>query len=119
MPSNLKNDRVDITNGGTTRAFSHDGTNAGFLKTDGASWDMYCNNAGQVWTADYGWLHSYFFSTVANCGGAYNIINCYGSGNISAQIDELLDEGGQIRIRSVRQYYNCACACDCNCNCGW
>jgi len=90
----------------------------GFLKTD-VNWDMYMNNGGSMWTANYGWLHDYFFRDVANCasnaGTGDNAINCYGGGNInSGRIHELIDEGGQIRLRSVNYWTNC----NCNCNCG-
>jgi hypothetical protein len=105
-----------------TRSFHHNQGLMGFLKSDG-NWDMYMNNGGQMWTANYGWLHDYFFKTVTNCAGnsaggyTYNCIeNCtYFGDNASFFISQdLVDEGGNIRIRSVRHY----CNCNCNCNCG-
>jgi hypothetical protein len=88
----------------------------GFLKTDG-NWDMYMNNGGSMWTANYGWLHDYFFKQVANCGGTGYAINCYGSGNITSRHDyELIDEGGQVRLRTVNVLTNCNCNCNC-CGC--
>jgi hypothetical protein len=101
----------------------------GFLKSDG-NWDMYMNNGGSMWTASYGWLHEYFFSSVSNCapvmlncnGNSGNCIpelpiNCYGSGNLATIRTELLDYGSQIHLRSVRYNFNCNCNCDCAC-CG-
>ena len=111
MTSTLKADRVEINNNASTRAFHHDGTNAGFLGTDGG-WRLYENNSGQVWTSNYGWLHNYFFSGIANCGGPKNVINCYGSGNVNTGVtDELLDQGSYVQIRSVNNFTNCNCAC--------
>jgi hypothetical protein len=103
----------------------------GFLKSDG-NWDMYMNNSGSMWTANYGWLHDYFFSSVANCVrpitskvtsgsptafqlGEENVINCYGSGPHYLINHELIDNGGQIAHRGVRYYTNCNCNCQCNC----
>jgi len=109
-------DMVDTDWG--TRSFHHNQGLMGFLKSDG-NWDMYMNNGGQMWTANYGWLHDYFFRVVANCAnsvgntGRYNI-NCYNCGNISLGTDmELIDEGGQIRLRGVVVTTNCNCNCGC------
>ena len=101
----------------------------GFLKSDG-NWDMYMNNGGSMWTANYGWLHDYFFSSVSNCaptlvncnGNAGNCIpevpvNCYGSGNVATVRTELIDNGSQIQLRSVRYNFNCNCNCACDCCC--
>jgi hypothetical protein len=101
----------------------------GFLKSDG-NWDMYVNNGGSMWTANYGWLHDYFFSSVSNCaptlvncnGNAGNCIpevpiNCYGSGNVATVRTELIDNGSQIQLRSVRYNFNCNCNCACDCCC--
>lgn len=101
----------------------------GFLKSDG-NWDMYTNNSGSMWTANYGWLHDYFFSSVSNCaptlvncnGNAGNCIpevpiNCYGSGNVATVRTELIDNGSQIQLRSVRYNFNCNCNCACDCCC--
>ncbi|NBO56344.1 MAG: hypothetical protein EBU84_17515 [Actinobacteria bacterium] len=110
-----------------TRFLHHNQGLMGFLKSDG-NWDMYMNNSGQMWTANYGWLHDYFFSSVANCaptlvncnGNAGNCIpevpiNCYGGGNMQQIRAELLDNGSQVQLRSVRYNFNCNCNCDCNC----
>ena len=118
-------DMVDTDWG--TRSFHHNQGLMGFLKSDG-NWDMYMNNSGQMWTANYGWLHDYFFSSVANCaptsvncnGNAGNCIpevpiNCYGSGNLQQIRAELLDNGSQVQLRSVRYNFNCNCNCDCAC----
>ncbi len=75
--------------------------------------------AGQIYTPNYGWLHDYFFSSVANCansgGGSGNTgINCGGSGNVLSNCaQQLVDEGGQIRLRSVNHWINCNCDCYC------
>ena len=85
----------------------------GFLKSDG-NWDMYSNNAGQIWSANYGWLHSYFFSGITNCGSTY--INCSGSGNINDyNYGQLYDDGSAVRLNSIRHWKNCNCDCACNC----
>ena len=110
-----------------TRFLHHNQGLMGLLKSDG-NWDMYMNNSGQMWTANYGWLHDYFFSSVANCaptlvncnGNAGNCIpevpiNCYGSGNLQQIRAELLDNGSQVQLRSVRYNFNCNCNCDCAC----
>jgi hypothetical protein len=110
-----------------TRFLHHNQGLMGFLKSDG-NWDMYMNNSGQMWTANYGWLHDYFFSSVANCaptlvncnGNAGNCIpevpiNCYGSGNMQQIRAELLDNGSQVQLRSVRYNFNCNCNCACDC----
>lgn len=90
----------------------------GFLNGSG-SWELYTNNSGQVWTSNYGWLHDYFFNNVANCGGEGTgspAINCYGSGAVvSGYRHELIDNGGQIQIRTVNYLSNCNCNCNCNC----
>ena len=88
-------------------------------------WPAYCNlDGGQEWyfsgninTRTYGWLHDYFFNNVANCGGwgtGSPAINCYGAGNItSGYRHELIDNGGQIQIRTVNYLSNCNCNCSC------
>lgn len=74
------------------------------------------HGTGQIYTANYGWLHDYFFNNVANCGGQGTgspAVNCYGAGTITAGYrHELIDNGGQIQIRTVNYLANC------NCNCG-
>lgn len=109
---------VDTDN--VTRYLHVNGNLMGFLKSD-SNWDMYMNNSGQMWTANYGWLHDTFFNAVGNCGGVQNAINCYGSGDLSANCHhELIDNGGTVTIRTVNVLYNCNCACtNCQCDCGW
>jgi len=119
------------TDQGTTRYLHVNGNLMGFLNT-GGGWDMFANNSGQVWAANYGWLHDYFFSTIANCVrpitskvtsgsptafqlGEENVINCYGGGPHYLINHELIDNGGQIAHRGVRYYTNCNCNCQCNC----
>ena len=102
----------------------------GFLKSDG-NWDMYMNNSGSMWTANYGWLHDYFFSTIANCfigncpGNTGNcspvsnnatsvVANC---GSASFVRDELVDNGSQIAVRRTQYNFNCNCNCNCDCYC--
>jgi hypothetical protein len=118
MSVTLQSDRLLITN--TNNRWVHkDGSNLmGFLNTS-AGWDMYVNNSGQIWTANYGWLHDYLFNATSNCtAGNYTIssvVNCYGSGNIvTAKTFELQESGGStVYPRVVQSLTNCNCACDC------
>ena len=121
MPTALKSTTVEVANG-NTRSVHNNGV-MGFLKSDG-NWDMYVNNNGQVWTANYGWLHDCFFSTISNCSPqttvtGQNIANCvenctYFGDNAGVVFStQLVDEGSNIRVRSVRHYCNCNCACTC------
>ena len=113
-----------------TRSLHHNQGLMGFLKSDG-NWDMYMNNSGQMWTANYGWLHDYFFSTIANCfigncpGNTGNcspvsnnatsvVSNC---GSASFVRDELVDNGSQIAVRRTQYNFNCNCNCNCDCYC--
>jgi hypothetical protein len=102
----------------------------GFLKSDG-NWDMYMNNSGSMWTANYGWLHDYFFSTIANCfvgNCPGNTGNCSPVGNNATSVvsncgsasfvrDELVDNGSQIAVRRTQYNFNCNCNCACDCCC--
>src|SRR5574343_1554013 len=113
-----------------TRFLHHNQGLMGFLKSDG-NWDMYMNNSGQMWTANYGWLHDYFVSTIANwCSGNCpgNAGNCSPvSNNATAVVsncgsasfvrDELVDNGSQIAIRRTQYNFNCNCNCNCDCYC--
>lgn len=99
------------TNQGTTRYLHVNDNLMGFLNT-GGGWDMYANNSGQVWTSNYGWLHDYFFRSVGNCAGGYGmgnevVSNC---GNIvlGTRI-ELVDDGGNLRLRTAQWNTNCNC----------
>ena len=101
------------TDQGTTRYLHVNNNLMGFLNT-GGGWDMYANNSGQVWAANYGWLHDFFFSQIANCEGQTGAINenCYGGGNIlNGSRLELIDEGYRVRIRRIGTYSNCNCNC--------
>lgn len=67
---------------------------------------------GHIWTPAYGWLNDYFFRSVSNCQGQTGGINenCYGGGNIfNGARTELVDEGGNLRIRYIGTYSNCNC----------
>jgi hypothetical protein len=105
----------------------------GFLKSDG-NWDMYTNNSGSLWTANYGWLHDYFFSTITNCGYfagncSGNTGNCYNGpgatavvqqtncGNVSVDRLVLEDGGSSVAMKTYRYSYNCNCNCACDCCC--
>jgi len=113
-----------------TRFLHHNQGLMGFLKSDG-NWDMYMNNSGQMWTANYGWLHDYFFSTIANCfigNCPGNTGNCSPVGNNATSVvsncgsasfvrDELVDNGSQIAVRRTQYNFNCNCNCNCDCYC--
>jgi hypothetical protein len=113
-----------------TRYLHHNQGLMGFLKSDG-NWDMYMNNSGQMWTANYGWLHDYFFSTIANCfigNCPGNTGNCSPVGNNATSVvsncgsasfvrDELVDNGSQISVRRTQYNFNCNCNCNCDCYC--
>ncbi len=126
MSSALKSTTVEIANG-NTRSVHNNGV-MGFLKSDG-NWDMYANNTGLIWSANYGWLHDYFFSGVSNCGPVRaagnncagnagncmpeSAINCYGSGNMTQTRVELVDNGSSVAVRTVYFNFNCNCNCAC------
>ena len=113
-----------------TRYLHHNQGLMGFLKSDG-NWDMYMNNSGQMWTANYGWLHDYFFSAVSNCfrsnnpsGGWQGAPNCmvntadyYNCGDQAPgtyyYMLRLVDGGSTVSFGSQSTRYNCNCACDC------
>ena len=113
-----------------TRFLHHNQGLMGFLKSDG-NWDMYMNNSGQMWTANYGWLHDYFFSTIANCfigNCSGNTGNCSPVSNNATSVvsncgsasfvrDELVDNGSQIAVRRTQYNFNCNCNCNCDCYC--
>ncbi len=125
---------VDLndTSTGRTRKLHHNDDLMGFLKTDG-NWDLYSNNAGQVWSANYGWLHDYFFSSVTNCArlgdpssgwqGASNCTltdNCFNCGEFAPagnnswyRMVTLFDSGSTARIGMHGTRYNCNCDCNC------
>jgi hypothetical protein len=113
-----------------TRFLHHNQGLMGFLKSDG-NWDMYMNNSGSMWTANYGWLHDYFFSAVSNCfrsnnpsGGWQGAPNCmvntadyYNCGDQAPgtyyYMLRLVDGGSTVSFGSQSTRYNCNCACDC------
>ena len=64
----------------------------GFLKSDG-NWDMYMNNSGSMWTANYGWLHDYFFNAVSNCFRSNNPTSGW--------------QGAPNCVANTADYYNC------------
>jgi hypothetical protein len=121
-------DMVDTDWG--TRSFHHNQGLMGFLKSDG-NWDMYMNNGGSMWTANYGWLHDCFFNNVSNCvrvnnnpsagwQGAPNCQvtdNCYNCGDQPVatyyNMVTLFDQGGNLRLGAYGTRYNCNCNCDC------
>jgi hypothetical protein len=101
------------TDQGTTRYLHVNGNLMGFLNTSGA-WDMYADNSGQIWTANYGWIHDAFFNNVANCSNT--VRSTAGAGNkVASQEIQLYDAGGQLQIGLHRVLTNC----DCVCACGW
>jgi hypothetical protein len=118
------------TDQGSTRYLHVNSNLMGFLKTDG-NWDMYMNNGGSMWTANYGWLHDYFFSGINNCAPPLNCNgntgNCYGGpsgnvvaqncGNITREVPVLEDGGGALNLRMYRYVHNCNCNCQCDCRC--
>lgn len=128
-----------------TRYLHHNDGLMGFLKSD-MSWGEYNDNSGNVWTAAYGWLHSYFFNTIDNCAhvaaqgtnsfyyngsntvlsrGAGNTGNCY---NGLANCVTLQANCGNMSMTStvlvdngssmaLRTYqYNYNCNCNCACS---
>jgi hypothetical protein len=118
------------TNWGTRYVHHNDGT-AGFLDSTGA-WCEYNDNSGNIWSKAYGWLHSYFFSTISNCskttencgsrtGNCDNSANCLtvvaNCGNVSQNVTVLEDGGSNIRVNGYKYNFNCNCNCDCNCCC--
>lgn len=105
----------------------------GFVGGDG-NWKQYVNESGQVWSANYGWLHDYFFSGVSNCAtlgyvpppASGNTGNCYNApgncntvvancGNVVVNAVVLEDNGATVSSRLYRYNFNCNCNCDCCC----
>jgi hypothetical protein len=83
----------------------------GFVGGDG-NWKAYVREDGHFWTSAYGWLNDYFFRSVGNCAGGYGmgnevVSNC---GNIvlGTRI-ELVDDGGNLRLRTAQWNTNCNC----------
>lgn len=112
-----------------TRHLHHNGGLMGHLDSSG-NWNVYDDNAGNIWSKAYGWLHGYFFSTTTNCADGWsncagNTGNCkpyagssltqtvYNCGNANQNILVLRDDGSAISL--VRQYANFNCNCNCDC----
>jgi hypothetical protein len=93
-----------------TRSLHVNSNLMGFLKSDG-NWDMYMNNGGNMWTANYGWLHDYFFNQVANCGGVSGA-GYQGTGITGGYT--LYDDGYRVRLNGTVTLTACNCAC-CGC----
>jgi hypothetical protein len=106
-PTILLND----TDQNVTKKIHHNSDLIGFLSNDD-NWLMYGNNAGQIWSRTYGWLHENFFSTVSNCGYTAK------AGNISQPtISNCLylgDGGSNVSLTgTITITANCNCACNC------
>jgi hypothetical protein len=91
-----------------TRKLHVNGGLMGFLNSSDG-WDMYSNNSGQIWTSNYGWLHSNFFNTVANCANTTRSTS--GSGNITVFEVRVYDNGGEVQLGRHATLSNCNCAC--------
>lgn len=112
------------TDNAVTKYVYHNSDVIGFLSND-ASWLMYGNNSGQIWSRTYGWLHDYFFSGVSNCGNCgtrptngslfstFNnnctYANCYVSST------SLSDGGSTVSVSNGTAQYQINCNCNCNC----
>lgn len=98
------------TDQGTTRYLHVNGNLMGFLNT-GGGWDMYANNSGQVWAANYGWLHDRFAAKSAeaaldrinNC--SWNCAALNGSATLSVGVSK---SGTQLYVHTN----NCNCQCN-------
>lgn len=102
-------DMIDIDWG--TRYVHHNQGLIGFLKSDG-NWGMYTDNTGQIWSANYGWLHDRFGAKTNEITGVSVADgNC---GNIPTPNGFYLDKPNGNTVRLVRTFTNC----NCNCNCG-
>ena len=94
------------TDQGTTRYLHVNSNLMGFLKTDG-NWDMYMNNSGQMWTANYGWLHDRFAAKAAED----RINNCTQGSFVSSNLQSyrIVKSGSSLYLEAS----NCNCNCDC------
>lgn len=103
------------TTTGRTRHVHHNDDLMGFLNT-GGGWDLYANNVGQVWTANYGWLHDKFFNAIANCANTHRSTS--GSGKyLSSSEVRIYQNGGQLQLGHHRVMAS-NCTANCNCDCG-
>jgi hypothetical protein len=111
------------TDQGTTRYLHVNSNLMGFLNT-GGGWDMYANNSGQVWAANYGWLHEYFLnsalrtmSTSIALGRKAGVRSTSGSGVFTSDGSPISylsqnNSGAFDLYHTVhRTYYNCNCNC--------
>jgi hypothetical protein len=106
MPTRLEGDRVLVNN----RWVHGNGDSLGFLRTDG-SWDMYVSNGGNMWTAQYGWLHDRFGAKSNEITSATTVNgNC---GNVATPTNYYIDKPDGNTVRLVRTFTNCVCACEC------
>ncbi len=93
----------------------------GFLNGSG-SWMFYSNHAGQIYSANYGWLHDYFTRTVnagggLTGGGSGSSLTLTHSNNGTAGSYGLL---GSLQITTnAHGHVTSAGVYNCNCNCGW
>ena len=107
-----------------TRQLHVNGNLMGFLKSDG-NWDFYANNSGQVWSADYGWLHERFAHATPVAGqgptGDHGVRNNCGNINCNTLVNcgyEVYNAGGgQQRLRYYIEGYNVSWNCNCDCAC--
>ena len=96
-----------------TRKLHVNGGLMGFLNSSDG-WDMYSNNSGQIWTSNYGWLHSYFFSTVTNCGNIARAGSGVGTSVSVSNCVSLVDGGANVGLTGTFTVtVNCQCVCDC------
>jgi hypothetical protein len=97
----------------------------GFVGGDG-NWKQYVNESGQMWAANYGWLHERFATreTVWGQGGARDTgyrtncgnINCNSWTNNGYEIFDVGDGRHQLRAYyGLRISWNCDCNCACGC----
>lgn len=118
MSTVMGSDRVQVNN----RWVHCDGSNIGFLRTDG-NWDMYTSNGGNVWTAGYGWLHDKFAylqtRTISGqlIGRDGGLSSSVGSGNITnydtyiSYLTMTNSAGFDLYYTRRRVYSNCNCTC--------
>lgn len=119
---------LNDTDQGVTKKIHHNSDLVGFLGNSD-QWLQYVNNSGQINTPAYGWLHDFFFSSVANCAPIYNysgdtgncsancncITRAQNCGNVTKTVSQLVDNGSEIQLRAYEYNHNCNCNCQCNC----
>jgi hypothetical protein len=104
--------KVGITNSGDGSSLDHkaryvaqNGDARGF-QTNAGGWAFYSNNSGQLWSANYGWLHD-AFAVKGTFHHTVSVTNC--GTTLSATLS-----GNNLAL----QLYTAACS-DCACACGW